>query len=163
MAWTGAVPCIVGIGQPYAGDDGVGRAVAEELSAAGIPAKAVGDGAGLLNILMDEPSPFLVIDAVVGGGDPGTIHVLRRDAFDAAFRPVSSHGVGVLAAIDLAMRFHPALDVTVIGVSIDPPTSIREGLSPEVAASVTMVAHRVRALLPFQERATTLDSSVSGD
>lgn len=157
------MPSIVGVGQRYAGDDGVGRAVAEALSASGIPARAVDGGAGLLNILMGQPSSVLVIDAVIGGGAPGTIHVLRRDAFDAAFRPVSSHGLGVLGAIDLATRFHPSLDVTVIGISIEPPTSIGEGLSPEVTASVAEAARRVRALLPFQASARTLHSRFSGD
>lgn len=144
----GAPPCIVGVGQRYAGDDGIGRAVVEELAASGIPATGVDDGAALLNILIDATSPVLVIDAVVGGGSPGTIHVLRREAFDAALRPVSSHGVGVLEAIDLAMRFNPGLDVTVIGVSIEPPSSRGEGLSPEVAAAVAEAAEHVVALLP---------------
>jgi hydrogenase maturation protease len=163
VAQADASPRIVGVGQRYAGDDGVGRAVVEELHASGIPAKAVDDGAGLLNILMGEHRSVVVIDAVVGGGNPGAVHVLRREAFDAAFRPVSSHGVGVLEAIDLATRFHPALDVTVVGISIEPPTSIGEGLSAEVAASVTEAARRVRSLLPFQPSATALHSSISGD
>lgn len=159
MARTAVTPCIVGIGQRYAGDDGVGREVVRELSASGIPAQGVDDGAGLLNILMGGAGPALVIDAVVGGGKPGTIHVLRRDAFDAAFRPVSSHGIGVLEAIDLATRFNPALTVTVVGISIDPPSSLGEGLSREVAASVTEAAECVRALLPFQASVMTLDWS----
>jgi hydrogenase maturation protease len=154
-----ASPHIVGVGQRYAGDDGVGRAVAEALAASGIPAKGVDDGAGLLNVLAGDASTVLVIDAVVGGGPPGTVHVLRPEAFDAAFRPVSSHGVGVLEAIHLATRFNPALDVTVIGVSIDPPSSLGEGLSPEVAASVGEAARRVRALLPFQAAGMTLHSN----
>ena len=163
MARTVALPSIVGVGQRYAGDDGVGRAVAEALSASGVPAKAVDDGAGLLNILIDGPSAALVIDAVVGGGGPGTIHVLRRDAFDSAFRPVSSHGIGVLDAIDLATRFHPALDVTVVGISIEPPTSIGEGLTAEVSDSVAAAAERVRSLLPSQVSAATVDPPISRD
>ena len=163
MPRSGAAPRVVGVGQRYAGDDGVGRAVVEELSATGIPARAVDDGAGLLNILIGEACAVLVIDAVVGGGNPGSIHVLRRDAFDATFRPVSSHGVGVLEAIDLARRFDPALDVTIVGISIEPPSSIGEGLSPEVAAAVTRAAQRVRAMLPFQVGATGLHWTISGD
>ena len=150
MDRTGIPPCIVGVGQRHAGDDGVGRVVAEELAASGIPTIRVVDGAGLLNTLIGDTSSFVVIDAVVGAGPPGTIHVLRRDAFDAKFRPVSSHGVGVLEAIDLAARFNPDLDVTVVGVSIDPPGSLVEGLSPLVAASVGEAARRVRTLVSSQ-------------
>jgi hydrogenase maturation protease len=118
-----------------------------ELLACGVPAVGVDDGAGLLNILIAGASRVLVIDAVVGGGPPGTVHVLSRDAFEEGPRPVSSHGVGVIEAIELAARFNPGLEVTLVGVSIDPPSSLGEGLSPEIAAAVTRAAKRVRELL----------------
>jgi len=138
---------IVGVGQPFAGDDGVGREVVSRLQADGIAAKGVDDGAGLLNILVDGASPVLVIDAVVGGGAPGTIHVLDRADLEAGPRPVSSHGLSVLEAIELGERFNPALEVILIGISIDPPSSLGGGLSPEVAGSIGEAAKRVTTLI----------------
>ncbi|UCF46398.1 MAG: hydrogenase maturation protease, partial [Myxococcales bacterium] len=89
----------------------------------------------------------LVIDAVVGGGSPGTIHVLDRADLEAGVRPVSSHGITVIEAIELAAHVNPALEVTLIGISIDSPSCLGEGLSPEVAASVTEATKRVSELV----------------
>lgn len=138
---------IVGVGQRYAGDDGVGREVVRQLVASGIAARGVDDGAALLNLLMAAPSRVLVVDAVVGGAPPGTVHVLDRADFDTGFRPVSSHGIDVVEAIDLATRFNPGLKVTLIGISINAPTFLGEGLSPDVSDSVSEAAKRVMELL----------------
>lgn len=142
---------VVGVGQRFAGDDGVGREVVERLLAEGIPAKGVDDGAGLLNVLVAGASRVLVIDAVVGGGRPGTVHVLDRANLEEGLRPVSSHGIGVREAIELGERLNPALEVILIGISIDPPNALGEGLSPEVAASVSEAAKRVTDLMGHQE------------
>lgn len=138
---------VVGVGQRFAGDDGVGREVVDRLRAQGISATGVDDGAGLLNILMSGASRVLVIDAVVGGGVPGTVRVLDRADLEDGPRPVSSHGIGVLEAVELGERFNSDLEVTLIGISIQPPSSLREGLSPEVAAAVGEAAKRVTSLI----------------
>lgn len=145
---------VVGVGQRLAGDDGVGREVVERLRAKGISATGVDDGAGLLNILLSGASRVLVIDAVVGGGMPGTVRVLERAELENGPRPVSSHGIGVSEAIDLGERFNPALKVVLIGISIEPPRSLREGLSPEVAAAVGEAAKRVTSLFERSTKAS---------
>ncbi|MBT8451095.1 MAG: hydrogenase maturation protease [Deltaproteobacteria bacterium] len=138
---------IVGVGQRLAGDDGVGREVVERLRAQGISATGVDDGAGLLNVLVSGASRVLVIDAVVGGGVPGTVRVLKSAELENDPRPVSSHGIGVHEAIELGARFNPALEVTLIGISIQAPSSLREGLSPKVAAAVDDAAKQVTNLI----------------
>jgi hydrogenase maturation protease len=142
---------VVGVGQQFAGDDGVGREVVERLLAEGIPATGVNDGAGLLNVLLAGAPRVLVIDAVVGGGIPGTVSVLDRVDLEEGPRPVSSHGIGVREAIELGERVNPALEVILIGISIDPPDSLREGLSPKVAASVGEAVKRVTHLIGHQK------------
>lgn len=145
---------VVGVGQRFAGDDGVGREVVERLRDQGISATGVDDGAGLLNVLVAGASRVLVIDAVVGGGVRGTVRVLDRADVANAPRPVSSHGIGVAEAIALGERFNPDLEVVLIGISIDPPSSLREGLSPEVAAAVGEAAKRVTNLIGGFSRAS---------
>ena len=145
---------VVGVGQRLAGDDGVGREVAERLRDQGIPATGVDDGAGLLNVLVSGASRVLVIDAVVSDGVPGTVRVLDRATLENGPRPVSSHGIGVLEAVELGERFNPALEVILIGISIDPPSSLREGLSPEVAAAIGEAAKRVTSLIERSTRAS---------
>jgi hydrogenase maturation protease len=138
---------IVGVGQRYAGDDGVGRFIVEQLRADGFPTLGVDDGAGLLNVLGTGASRVIVIDAVVGGGAPGTVHVLNRADIEEGPRPVSSHGITVLEAIELGERFNPELEVILVGISIRPPRSLGEGLSEQVAASVGEAVRCVTRLI----------------
>ena len=92
-----------------------------------------------------------MIDAVVGGDASGTVHVLDHVDLGVGPRPVSSHGITVLEAIAVAARFNPALKVILIGISIDRPRSLGEGLSPKVAASVTEATKRVTHLVSSQK------------
>ena len=138
---------VIGIGQAYAGDDGVGREVAEQLRAAGVAADVVDDGAGLVNLLIDASPKIIIVDAVVGGGAPGTVHVLRYEELERGPRPVSSHGITVAHAIALARRFNPGLDVRIVGVAVERPQVLRRGLSREVAAAVPEAVKRIETLL----------------
>jgi hydrogenase maturation protease len=138
---------VVGVGQAYAGDDGVGREVAKRLGEAGVETETVDDGSGLLNHLLDASRDAIVIDAVVGGGAPGTLCILREDELERGPRPVSSHGLSVAHAIALARRFNPDLKVCLVGISIESPPADRKGLSPDVAASVSGAVDWVVAAL----------------
>ena len=147
MGCDSSAPRVIGIGQAFAGDDGVGREVAERLRAAGVAADVVDDGAGLVNVLMDAASKVIVVDAVVGGGAPGTVHVLALAELERGPRPVSSHGITVAHAISLAHRFNPGLDVRLVGIAIERPQVLRRGISPEVGAAVPEAIERIESLL----------------
>ncbi len=140
---------IVGIGQPAAGDDGVGREVARRLRAEGVPAREVADGAGLLGVLDGLEGRLVVVDAAVGVGPPGTVVVARPDELAAA-RPVSSHGLSVAEALALAAALRGApLDVRLVAVAIDPPEAgapVGAGLSEPVAKAVPVAARLARKL-----------------
>jgi hydrogenase maturation protease len=127
---------IIGVGQAFAGDDGVGREVASRLREVGVDAAIVDGGSGLLNLLIDATSKVFVVDAVVGGGVPGSLRILSVDDLDRGPRPVSSHGLTVEHAIALARRFSPKLDICIVGIAIEEPRQSHQGLSPDVAASV---------------------------
>ena len=77
--------------------------------------------------------------------------MLDRVDLEEGPRPVSSHGIGVREAIELGERVNPALEVILIGISIDPPDSLREGLSPKVAASVGEAVKHVTHLIGHQK------------
>ena len=148
---------IVGIGQPAAGDDGVGLVVARALAARGAEVRESADASVLLDLLLDRldaapgapTRPVVVVDAVVGGGAPGTVLRLSPDALAAGPAPLSSHGLGVAEAIELARTLHgdaAAARLAIVGVAIDRPTGTGEGLSPAVAAAVEPAAALVAAL-----------------
>ena len=143
-------PVVVGLGQRYGGDDAVGLHVARALAGEGLPAREATDAAALLEILAEGQSVVLV-DAVVGGGTPGT--VLRLSPEDlGSIRAVSSHGLGVAEVVRIAGRLlgaAPALEI--VGVVVRPPAPGAEGLSDEVARAIPRAATTVRALLARAE------------
>ena len=144
---------VIGIGQPAAGDDGVGHAVIEALAAmvlpAGVELTRVREASALLPLL-DDADRVIVIDAVVDAGDPGAVMVLDAKQIDAAaMSGVSSHGIGVAQALELARTITPTLDVDVrfVAVGIAAPTAYRDGLSLPVARAVPEAINAVVSLL----------------
>jgi hydrogenase maturation protease len=90
---------VIGVGNPWRGDDGAGLEVARRVG--GVPYK--GDGTGLIDV-WDHAADVVVVDAAAAAVAPGTIH-----RFDAAASPLparslrsSSHHFGVADAVELA-------------------------------------------------------------
>jgi hydrogenase maturation protease len=137
---------VVGVGQPLAGDDGVGPEVARALAEGGVPALRATDGAALVTLLEGERRA-IIVDAAVGAGPAGTVRVFGPGELPSLpHHPSSSHGLSVAEAIALARALGP-IDIDVVAVSIDPPRAGAAGLSPRVAAAVPIAVAAVRALL----------------
>jgi hydrogenase maturation protease len=98
---------VIGVGNPDAGDDGAGRAVARQLAARPPGGVVVRECAGDASALIDAWQGFddvVVIDACRGAGRPGSVHRLHPDNL-AAFRGLggaSTHSFGVETAVGLA-------------------------------------------------------------
>ena len=139
---------VVGIGQLAAGDDGVGLAVARELAGRGVAVRESAD-ASILLALLEAGHRVVVVDAVAGGGPPGSVIRLAPDALGNGPTPLSSHGLGVAEAIALArMLYGPRIvaEMAIIGIAIDRPRAHVVGLSPAVAAAVCPAAALVAEL-----------------
>ena len=133
---------IIGIGQLAGGDDGVGIVVARALAARGFETRESADASVVLSLLAGERRVVLV-DAVVGGGAPGSVLQLTAAALGSGPRPLSSHGLGVAEALELAATLYgtPISErVEIVGVAIAPPAGSVFGLSPAVAAAVEPAA-----------------------
>jgi hydrogenase maturation protease len=133
---------VVGIGQPSAGDDGVGIAVARSLAARGLEVRESSDASVILDCL-GERRRVVLVDAAAGDDPPGT--VLRLDPTDLASGalPVSTHGLGVADALELARVLYgeEALrGVSIVAVVIERPPATRAGLSLPVAGAVERAA-----------------------
>jgi hydrogenase maturation protease len=154
---------VVGVGNAYRGDDGVGLAVAERL------ARRLPEGVEVVQC-EQEPTRLIdawngadaavVVDAVTSGAEPGTIH--RFDASEGAvpsrsFRS-STHALGVGDLIELA-RALGKLPSRVVVLGVEGRDFLaREGLSTAVAAAVEAVADAVLdevARLEREEEACT--------
>jgi len=143
---------VIGVGEPAAGDDGVGRAVLERLRADGVPTGvdlvAVGDPTEIVGLLAGA-NPVIVVDAVLGARPGEVLELLPGDLAARNVRAVSTHAVGVLQAIELANVLNdvPAPAIRIVGIAIERPMQWGEGLSPPVAEAVATASERVRALL----------------
>jgi hydrogenase maturation protease len=137
---------IIGLGQPFAGDDGVGRVVARRLAAEGIPALEASDAGALLELL--DGGRVILVDAAIDAGEPGTVLSLDAGSLATLDRPLSSHGLSVPDALALAQAFGRApTEVWVVAIAIAPPRIGDLELSPPVAAAIPEAMNRVRALL----------------
>jgi|CZKU01.1.fsa_nt_gi hydrogenase maturation protease len=134
---------VIGIGQASAGDDGVGLAVLDALRRESLPSGVelvrVAEPTALIP-LFDGGTPMILVDAVVGAGEPGDLLSLPLDALDdKGPRLLSTHGVGVAPAVALARTLSPeakATNVWIVAICIERPDALRNGLSPAIAAAV---------------------------
>ncbi len=146
---------VIGIGNEYRSDDGVGLVVVRELRAKNLPGVLVtessGDGAALMEAL-EAASAVIFIDAASSGAAPGTIY-----RFDTPAQPLpmgvsfhSTHAFGVAEAIGLAGALGQLPPCLIMYAVEGRSFSAGVGLSPEVAEAaqrvVEQVMHEVRRL-----------------
>ncbi len=100
---------VIGIGNPYRGDDAIGLLVIERLRADYRDSDQVrflavtADGAEILHQLRNSQR-VVIVDAVVSGARPGTIHCrdLVTEPLPRDWSCFSSHAFGLRQAIELA-------------------------------------------------------------
>lgn len=135
---------VLGVGNLLMSDEGVGVHVANRLMEMDLPAgvKVVEggtDGFRLMNVVT-EADRLIVVDAVKGGGAPGSIY--RFDIKDAPTYPdvykTSVHQIGILEVIHLSELVGKTPETTIIGVE---PKSLDMGmeLSPELKAKLPRI------------------------
>lgn len=135
---------VLGVGNLLLSDEGVGVHVVRKLMGMALPAGVeVVDGGvqglGLMGTVLGADC-LIVIDAVRGGGPPGSIY--RFDVEDLTKSPhlykMSVHEVGILDVLDVSRLVGQTPNTTVIGIE---PKSMEMGmeLSPEIQAKVPRV------------------------
>ncbi|MDH5548994.1 MAG: hydrogenase maturation protease [Gemmatimonadota bacterium] len=145
---------ILGVGNPLAGDDGIGMHVAEALMGDDRlpPATEVRTaGTDLLRHAdaMRGRRLLVVLDAILSDAPPGTLQVLDGDLSDLDAYQGHAHHLSVVQALELLRSVTPALDgvaVIVAGVTV-PEVRSAHGLSAALAALVPLIADDVVALV----------------
>jgi hydrogenase maturation protease len=144
---------VIGIGQTAAGDDGVGIAVVQHLRAQGRVAGAelmeVAEPSALVPAL-EGADPVILVDAVLGGTPGDVVELTPESLAGSGIQPLSTHGLGVAQAIELARTLAPrtlARCIWIVGVCIAPPAPYTHGLTAPVAAAVPRAAERITNLL----------------
>jgi hydrogenase maturation protease len=141
---------ILGVGNLLLSDEGVGVHVANKLMEMDLPEgvevyEGGTDGFRLMSVVAGADR-LIVVDAVKGGGEPGSIY--RFDVKDAPSMPdsykTSVHQIGILEVIHFSefVGEGKTPDATIIGVE---PKSLDMAmeLTPEVAAKVPRIIELV--------------------
>ncbi len=143
---------VIGVGNQYRGDDGVGLAAAGAVRELGLPDVVVcqhnGDGISLLETW--QPGEMVIlIDAVQTGAPAGTIRRIdaHRGPLPYPLPSCSSHSFGPDQAIELC-RVLGRLPQTLVILAVEGQNfTIGAGLSTPVEAAVTPVVNYILALL----------------
>jgi hydrogenase maturation protease len=148
QAGRGPQALVIGLGNPYRHDDGAGLVVAARVRAAGLPGVVVRELEGEPVSLLDAwegARPVYVVDAVLSGGEPGTVY-----RFDAAsglpsepLRHRGTHAFSLADAVELgrALGRLPA-GLIICGIE-GAEFGAGTGLSPRVAEAVGAVVTRL--------------------
>lgn len=139
---------VIGVGNPDRGDDGVGPLVASLVAKMGADAViSTADPSRLLDA-WSGAARVVLVDAVVDGFPTGTVRRFdaTHDAIPADGGAVSSHGMGVGAAIALGRSLGRLPDrLTLVGVSASDfeRIGLSEPVQRAVAGAVDMVMEEV--------------------
>lgn len=149
---------VIGIGNILLKDEGVGVHAVRALQEEGLPpdVEVIDGGTATMELLsiLQEADRVVVIDAVKGGGAPGTLYrVTPKELMGGGERPLSLHQVGLLEVLQMARQLGSQAEVVIIGVE---PKEISWGmeLTPEVEQKLPRVVEIVlKELGTVRERA----------
>ena len=145
---------VVGIGSSILSDDGVGVRVVERLAERALPddvkVAALGTaGLGLLDLLGDVER-LIIVDAIVTGAAPGTIHELRGDDVLRAAHLGVGHEADLPTTLTIGERVlgrEMPREVVVVAVEAEDVTTFSESLTARVQRAVQGVVGVIEGLL----------------
>ena len=164
MSKPHSLPMIIGIGNEYRSDDAAGLIVArrlkERLAGAAIVFEQSGDGLALIEVWLGAEM-VIIIDAMMSGEAPGTIHRL-----DANTQPIpksyfrcSTHAFGVAEAIELARALGNFPQRLVVYGIEGKNFAAGIGLSAEVEKAAGETVRQALAMIQHADSRTQLSQS----
>ncbi len=145
--------CIIGLGNRFRQDDAVGLLVVEQLQhLPGIMVLSLGDDPTSILDVCPQCETLILVDAVVTGAPPGTIH--RWELHASPPREItarfSTHHLSPLDILQLARTFGPLPDrIVLFGIEVA-QTGMGEDLSPPVKHAIPQVVQDIQALVAPQ-------------
>jgi len=135
---------VLGIGNPLCRDDGIGIRIIQEMRDSGnyISIELIDGGTApdLFSLIDENVEKLIIVDALKGGGPPGSIYRLKiEDENISDDIAASLHGLGVMDSLLLMKKLDIHLpQVTIVGVE---PQDVSHGLglSPGLTALLPAV------------------------
>lgn len=137
-------PLVIGIGNAYRGDDGIGLTAAKRLSEKGLGGVRIvehdGEGTGLMES-WKAADRVILIDAVSSGAAPGTLHRFDplNEPLPRRFFQSSTHAFGVAEGVELARAMNRLPQRLVVYGIEGKSFKAGEGISPEVARRIDLL------------------------
>lgn len=146
--------CLVGIGNPHRGDDGLGVRLAEALRFLGHPDVILAAQAPerfMNRLARGGYEAVLFLDAVDMGASPGSVALLTCREVESRYPQVSTHKISLGTLARLIEAGGPTR-VCLLGVQ---PESVRPatGLSPTVETTLAILRDLLTEVLPVQATA----------
>lgn len=146
---------VLGLGNAVLCDDSAGVKVLEKLR--GHPLKpdvtlTMGGTGGLALVdMLQDCDRLIIVDAIMTGAPPGTIHKLGMADLESAmpFHMVSSHGPNLMEIMRLRQALldsPPPRDVIIFAIEAADTVTLSEDCTPEVEAAVAKVTHQILEL-----------------
>jgi len=144
---------VLGVGNLLLSDEGIGVHVANELMKMDLPPEVSvveggTDGFRLLNVIT-EADRLIVVDAVKGGAEPGSIY--RFDINEVRNCPsgfrTSVHQIGILEVIDLSGLIGKTPHTTVIGIepkSLDMSMELTSEIKSKIPRIIDLIFEELR-------------------
>jgi hydrogenase maturation protease len=155
MAMCSARIAVIGVGNEFRRDDGVGpavvarlqeRAVVRPLPSLAVLASSDGDPGRLIGLWEGADLAVVVDAAHAHPGRPGRVHRLELDERGLCWSPASStHGLGLGEAVELARVLGRMPRRLIVYAVEGVDGSLGTGLTEAVAAAVTPLVERVEA------------------
>jgi hydrogenase maturation protease len=145
---------VAAVGAEFRRDDAAGSAVLDRMGDDLAGVEVLGALASPLHLFgpWDGADLAIVVDAVDGGHEPGAVHVIEVDmasqpeTYGRTASSASSHGVGVIEALNIARALGTApARVVLVGVAGE-DFGNGAGLSPSALRAVERAARVVREL-----------------
>ncbi|BBL70183.1 hydrogenase maturation protease [Methylogaea oryzae] len=143
---------IICFGNALHGDDGFGPYVYERLREHAWP-----DDVRLFNAAvagldalpwLEDCRVAILVDALAGGGRPGTVRLFRPEQIDSPQADLSGHAAGVPYLLRAAAALHgTAPEILVVGAEVEAVTPFAPGLTPALRRAAERVARLIRRRL----------------
>ena len=140
--------CVIGVGNAFRGDDGIGLIVARRITELALPGVTVleesGEGVALMEAWGDADQ-VIVVDAVSSGSEPGTVHRFEATGqpLPALFTGHSTHAFGLAEAIELARQLDRLPDQLVVYGIEGRSFEFDHELSPEVEEAAGVLVRQI--------------------
>ena len=144
----GYTVAVIGIGNPLRRDDGIGihiiQHMGEDTKYRNIDLIDGGTAPDLFSLLDENVQRLIIVDALQGGGKPGSIyHLVIGDDNISDETPASLHGLGILDSLLMMKKLNMKRpQVTLVGIE---PFDISNGigLSPQLEAAIPAVINAI--------------------